>query len=175
MTTTVSRVISELGDRESIRECLCRYTRGVDRLDADMIRSSCWPDVLHQHRDVKRNTEEFIAWSFPLMAKMDQTQHYIQNVLMTVRGATADVESYFLGFHRVNGPDGKFDVVAGGRYVDRFERRADEWRIAERWIVTDWFRQYADSADWSKGLLGFGAEPGGRYPDDDTYRRIRIE
>jgi hypothetical protein len=175
MTTPVARVLVELADRESIRECLCRYTRGVDRLDADMVRSACWPDVVHQHLATKRNTEEFIAWSFPIMARMDQTQHYIQNVLVTLRGETADVESYYLGFHRVNEPGGKHDVMVGGRYIDRFEKRAGEWRIADRWIVTDWFRRYTDSSDWSNGMLGLGIQPGARYPEDDSYRRIRIE
>ena len=31
-------------------------------------------------------------------------------------------------------------MTAGGRYVDRFERRHGEWRIAERTVVVDWQR-----------------------------------
>lgn len=176
MTTPVSRIVEELADREAIRECLYRYTRGVDRLDAEMVRSAYWPDVVDTHLEFKGNAEEFIAWAFPVMGSMDQTQHFIANVLMTIRGSSADVESYFYGFHRVNAPDGgKFDVIGAGRYVDRFEKRGEEWRIAERLVVTDWFRQYPDTADWSNGMMGMMIEPGGRYPDDESYKRIRIE
>ncbi len=175
MTTPVSKILEELADREAIRECLYRYSRGVDRLDADMVRSAYWPDVVDTHLDFTGNAEEFIAWSFAAMRTMDQTQHLIANVLMTIRGSSADVESYFYGFHRINGPDGKFDVIGAGRYVDRLEKRGDEWRIAERLVVTDWFRQYPDSADWSKGMLGMMIEPGGRFPDDESYKRISIE
>ena len=175
MTTKTSRILEELADREAIRECLARYCRGVDRLDADMVRSAYWPDVVDTHLDFKGNAEEFIAWSFAAMGSMDQTQHFLCNVIVNLDGDSADVESYFYGFHRVNGPDGKFDIIAGGRYADRFEKREDEWRIAERMVITDWFRQFPDSADWSNGMLGMMIEPGGRFPNDDSYKLISLK
>lgn len=176
MTTSVSQIMAELADREAIRECLYRYTRGVDRLDADMVRSAYWPEVVDNHLSFQGNAEEFIAWSFPVMGSMDQTQHFIANVLFNIQGALADVESYFYGFHRVNGPDGaKFDVIGAGRYLDRFEKRQDEWRIIERLVVTDWFRQYPDSADWTNGMMGIMIEPGSRFPDDESYKRIKLK
>ena len=157
MTTPTSRILSELADREAIRECLYRYSRGVDRLDADMVRSAYWPDCVDNHMSFTGNAEEFIAWSFP------------------INGNSADVESYFYGFHRINTPDGgKSDMSGAGRYVDNFEKRGDEWRILKRLVVTDWFRQYPDSADWSQGMLGIMIEPGGRYPDDESYKRLKL-
>ena len=176
MTTPTSQILNELADREAIKECLYRYSRGVDRLDADMVRSAYWPDCVDNHLSFTGNAEEFIAWSFESMRGMDQSQHFIANVLMTIRGNTADVESYFYGFHRINLPDGtKNDVIGAGRYVDTLEKRGDEWRIIKRKVVTDWFRQYPDSADWSQGMMGIMIEPGGRYPDDDSYKLISIE
>ncbi|MCB2072349.1 MAG: nuclear transport factor 2 family protein [Novosphingobium sp.] len=176
MTTPTSQILNELADREAIKECLYRYSRGVDRLDADMVRSAYWPDCVDNHLSFTGNAEEFIAWSFESMRGMDQSQHFIANVLMTIRGNTADVESYFYGFHRINLPDGtKNDVIGAGRYIDTLEKRGDEWRIIKRKVVTDWFRQYPDSADWSQGMMGIMIEPGGRYPDDDSYKLISIE
>lgn len=176
MTTPTSRILAELADREAIRECLCRYARGVDRLDADMVRSAYWHDCVDEHLGFIGDAEAFIAWSFPIMAGMDQTLHMIGNHLVTIRGDEADAETYFHGIHRVNLPDGgKSDVIGAGRYLDRLEKRADEWRIARRLVVTDWFRQYPDSADWSRGMLGIIVEPGGRFPDDESYRRIRLD
>lgn len=175
MTAPTSRILSELADREAIRECLYRYSRGVDRLDADMVRSAYWPDIVDNHTGFSGNAEGFIAWAFPIMGTMDQTQHFIANVLMSIRGDQADVESYFYGFHRINRPDGgKSDVIGAGRYLDRFEKRGDEWRIARREVVTDWFRQYPDSADWSQGMLGIMIEPGGRKPDDPSYTILNL-
>jgi hypothetical protein len=176
MTTPTSKILEELADREAIRECLYRYSRGVDRLDADMVRSAYWPDCVDNHMGFTGNAEEFIAWSFPIMGTMDQTMHMIGNVLMTIRGNVADVEAYFYGIHRINLPDGgKSDVIGAGRYLDQMEKRGEEWRIKERMVVTDWFRQYPDSADWTQGMLGIMVDPGGRWPEDDSYKLVSIE
>lgn len=174
MTTPTSHILAELVDREAIRECLYRYSRGVDRLDAAMIRSAYWPDAVDEHLEFTGNAEEFIAWSFPIMGTMDQTMHLIGNVLMQIEGDRADVESYFYGYHRVTTPEGKADVIGAGRYIDTFEQRQGEWRIARRLVQTDWFRQYPDSADWEAGMLGMKIALGGRYPDDPSYRRLSL-
>lgn len=176
MTTPTSQILSELAAREAIRECLYRYSRGADRLDAEMLRSTYWPDAVDEHLDFTGNVEEFIAWSFPIMAAMDQMMHLIGNVLMRIDGDRADVESYFYGYHRINKPDGtKADVIGAGRYIDNFEQRGGEWRIARRLVQTDWFREYPDSADWEAGMLGMQISLGGRHPNDPSYDRLRLK
>lgn len=174
MTVAVSQLREELADREAIRNCLYRYSRGVDRLDADMLRSAYWPDAIDHHLSFSGNVEQFIEWSTPIMGAMDQSMHMITNILITLRGDKADVESYYYGFHRMNAEGRKFDMVGSGRYLDNFERRGDEWRIAARTVMVDWFREYADSADWVKGPFGMPMEPGGRFPDDPSYSLLSI-
>jgi hypothetical protein len=100
--------------------------------------------------------------------------HMIANVLfLSLAADVAHVESYFYGFHRVIGEGGKRqDTIGAGRYLDRFEKRNDEWRIARRVVVTDWFRDYPDSADWEVGPFGMKVPPGGRHPDDLSYSFI---
>jgi hypothetical protein len=44
----------------------------------------------------------------------------------------------------------RWDLVAGVRYLDRFEKRGAEWRIRERITKTDWMREEANSLDWSR-------------------------
>jgi len=41
------------------------------------------------------------------------------------------VESYLIAFWR-SPADDKASLIAGGRYIDRLDRRGDEWRIAVR-------------------------------------------
>lgn len=176
MTTPTSQILAELADREAIKECLYRYARGVDRLDAEMIRSAYWPDCVDRHLAFKGNAEEFIAWSFPIMGTMDQSMHMIANVLVRIAGNAADVESYFYGYHRLNTPaGGKADAIGAGRYIDKFEKRGDEWRIKERLVQTDWFREYPDSADWEAGMMGMPIALGGRKPHDPSYKLIRLD
>jgi hypothetical protein len=89
---------------------------------------------------------------------------------------SADCESYFQAYHLIEDESsGSYDLVVAGRYVDRFEKRNDEWRIAQRSIIVDWFRQYADTCQFAdKKPLGIararpGHELGARKPHDRSY------
>jgi ketosteroid isomerase-like protein len=58
-------------------------------------------------------------------------KHVTVNPLITVSGAAADAQSYFL---RVDSPaEGPAVVLAAGRYIDRLARATDgRWRIRSR-------------------------------------------
>jgi len=175
MKRTVSQFREELADREAIRDCLYRYARGTDRCDEELLRSAYWEDAQDEHLEFKGTREEYLAYALPGLRSMDQRHHIIANVLIRLDGARADVESYFYGYQRLRGPDGQpRDYVGAGRYLDKFERRDDEWRIANRVVMTDWFREYDDSADWAKGFVGLRVDPGGQFPDDRSYAFLNL-
>lgn len=170
MAIKLSRIREEMADREAIRDCLFRYSRGVDRCDEDMLRSAYWEDALDDHCLFVGRREELIAWVLPLLRGMEASQHTIGNVLIRLHGDAADVESYYHGYHRVNDGAKTVDSIQAGRYVDRFEKRDDEWRIARRKVIVDWFREYDDAGDWAKGPAGHAQiRPGERYPSDYSY------
>ena len=60
-----------------------------------------------------------------------------------------------------------------GRYVDRFERRAGEWRVAARTVVYDWVRQTPLPAISDAELFGVRQPTGGRQPNDPLYELLR--
>lgn len=153
MTRTISQIRDELVDREAIRDCLARYSRGVDRFDPDMLRSIYWPDAIDDHGDMKGNVEQFIAWIEPLLRQGGPFIHMTGNSLIRIDGDVARVETYFWSVLTSPGASGR-DYVTSGRYLDRFERRGDEWRIAARLVATDWFQEQSGTADWSKGPFG---------------------
>jgi hypothetical protein len=41
-------------------------------------------------------------------------------------------------------------------------------------VVVDWFRDFPDSADWSNGFMGVPVEPGGHFPDDASYKLLKL-
>jgi hypothetical protein len=49
-------------------------------------------------------------------------------------------EIYTIATHTIRGRSGAVDVVVGGRYLDKYEKRSDTWKFVERAIVTDWAR-----------------------------------
>jgi hypothetical protein len=175
MVPKVSQLLAEIADREAIRDCLCRYSRGVDRCDEEMLRSAYWEDAVDDHAIFSGNREELIAWVMPLLRSMECSQHAIGNMLIRLHGDHADVESYYHGYHRMSDGAKSFDSIQAGRYVDRFEKRDDEWRIARRKVVVDWFRDYPDAGDWDRGPLGQSQiKPGGRFPDDASYTMLDL-
>lgn len=175
MTVKLSALRDEMVDREAIRDCLCRYSRGVDRCDEDMLRSVYWEDAVDDHAIFTGSREDLITWVMPLLRSMECSQHTIGNILIRLHGDHADVESYYHGYHRMSDGTKSFDSIQAGRYLDRFEKRDDEWRIARRKVVVDWFREYDDAGDWDSGPLGNSQiKPGGRYPDDDSYTLLDL-
>jgi hypothetical protein len=171
----VSQVMAELADREAIRDCLYRYCRGVDRCDEQMLRSAYWEDAYDDHCLFAGAREALIAWVMPLLRAREATQHKITNALIRLRGADADVESYFEGYHVVRSGERLTANLQGGRYLDRFERRGEEWRILRRKVVVDWFREFPDAGDWTRGPQGQGRiSPGGRWPNDDSYTLLDL-
>ena len=185
MIKKLSMIAAEFADRESIRDCLYRYCRGIDRLDVDLMLSAYWPDATDEHGNfLATSAQEFVDHAVPILQSMDLTTHFLGNILIDIQGDAAFVESYIQAFHRMSRADGtRYDHMSSSRFIDQMERRDEEWRIKRRVVVRDWFREFPDSGDWNNGLLpqtlGYGKqEPlslGLRKPDDPSYALLRAQ
>jgi hypothetical protein len=166
---TRSEIREELVDREAIRDCMLRYSRAIDRAELDMLRTVYWPDAIDDHSGFKGNVEEFIVWSSQGLKNFDNCMHKLGNIYIQIDGASAAVESYYWSV-LVMKTGSVRELLVCGRYLDRFERRNDEWRIAKRMVVHDWYRNYADTEDWSVGMFGDPTlERGVIGPMDKSY------
>ena len=147
-------------DREKIRDCLARLARGEDRRDAELISASCWPDSTSDYGVFVGNFDEYLAWVVPGSPAIPVTQHVLAQSVIDLKGDAALAETQVISYHRINMGQEERDVVIGGRYLDRMERRGGEWRIAKRVMLYDWYQDFGVSIDWSKGVLGmqFSAE-----------------
>ena len=133
--------IEALIARQEIADVIYRYARGIDRLDFDLVRTCYHPDAYDDHGSFSGNVEDFITAATEFLARWTATQHFMGNMLIEVDGDRARAETYAVAYHRredSNG-DGKDDVM-GIRYVDRFEKRNDDWRIAHRVVSNEWRR-----------------------------------
>ena len=130
--------VQDLLAREAIRDCLYRYCRGIDRADAEMLRSAYWPDGVDDHGLFNGNATEFIDWCVPLLAQVEHSQHTIGNALIQIDGDAARVESHYHAYERRRRASGvPYEMFVGGRYLDRFERRDGVWLFKERLAVVD--------------------------------------
>ena len=168
--TTVSTLREQMADLEAIRECLHLYARAIDRGDMELMQQVYWPGAVDHHTGFSGTAEEFMVWASGMLASMGQNMHLFGNILIELDGATAQVESY----HWFVIASAAGDTIGCGRYLDRFERRDDIWRIAERLVLMDWWRELPGTVDWKTGPFDMGAVPRGLPgKDDPSYRHFR--
>jgi hypothetical protein len=131
--------VAELLAHLRIRQVLERYCRGIDRVDIDLVSQSYWEDSIDDHGVYVGPGADFAATMGPRIAEAyTQTVHVIGQSYIELEGAFATAETYFVAYHiRPDGASTCVDV-AGGRYVDLFEQRRDEWRIKDRTVVMEW-------------------------------------
>ena len=139
-----------LCDKQAITEVIYRYARALDRCDLELLQSCFHPDSMHDHGDFEGLSARFCPWAIELLLRLTATQHLIGNILIELHGDIAFSEAYWTAYHRipanavgsgvVAGRGEETDLFIGGRYIDRFERRTGEWKIARRVGLHDWQR-----------------------------------
>ncbi len=153
---TAAAALRELLDKQAISEVVLRYCRGIDRMDRELVRSCYHPDASDSHGSFSGDREEFLAWVWRLLERYESTMHFVGNLLVETNGDVARAETYGIAFHRGRSDEPRLNLCTGFRTLDRFERRAGEWRIARRIALTEWVRH---------------DDPAGRWPTPPGMRR----
>lgn len=135
--------LQELCDRQLIQDVILTYCRGIDRMERDLVINCFHDDAYDEHGNFEGTVDQFIAWVWPLLEKYSSTMHLVGNHLCEIRGNAAVAETYGVAIHRSDDPAPHRNLDVGFRYIDRFERRDGEWRIAHRIATTEW----AETAD----------------------------
>ena len=146
-----TQAVEEVVAQQAISELGCRYARGVDRGDPEIIRSAFHDDAAIVSGAFNGPAVEFATAIGGLLDEISiRVAHTVTNHWIDIDGDNAVGESYVVAFQGTKG-DSPQDVMTGGRYIDRYERRNGEWKISHRTFVMDW----TTSAD-SKDLMGLG-------------------
>ena len=162
--------IRALLDKDAIRDCLYRYCRGIDRADEELLRCVYWPDAHDSHGAYVGTASGFVAQAVPRLRSGGRGVHQIGNILIELHGDVAAVESSFLAL-QTNAYAPTLETFLCGRYLDRFERREGQWRIAERTVVYDWIeeRSRAELAQQDNDLFAKRRPTGARSASDPVY------
>lgn len=123
-------------DRLAIHEVLARYCHCLDQGRWDEFRTLFTEDATLDFGEVMGVWEggAGIARFTETMAGLGLfMRHYVTNVLLSGDGHAARADSYVLA---VTGR-GQQQMVATGRYEDRFVKRGDRWLLATRRAVIE--------------------------------------
>jgi hypothetical protein len=159
--------LQEMLDSHKIRKVLQNYCRGVDRRDAELLESIYWPESINDIGVWCGPGQEFSSFVIPaLNAAYVSTLHCIQQSTIQVNGTQAAAETYCTAFHRAERDGVASCDIALSRYVDRLEKRGNEWRILERRLLVEDCQTITGEAGFS--LENFARGIAG--PADLSYR-----
>lgn len=137
-TLTADRMarLEQLLDRQDILDCLTRLNRGVDRFDRELFLSAFHPDAVIAAGSFVGGPVDLYDWASKLHERgQSATQHGLLNQTCDIEGEVAHTETYYLFAGRNRD---ETNWIAGGRYIDRLERRGGVWRIALRNTLIEW-------------------------------------
>jgi hypothetical protein len=163
--------IDELLAKAEIRELSGTYMRGLDRLDATLLRSVFHDDAQTDYGFFRGGPDAFVEMAMGALRDHAANHHMLGQINVRLAGEVALGEVYFQAFHRIRQGSQDLDLFISGRYVDRYAKRAGVWRISFRAEVNDWARTEPAADSY------FRENPrslrGARAPDDLSYRVAR--
>ena len=180
--------LQRLLDKDEIEGVLQKWAHSVGRKDWDKVREVFFEDATDAHSGrYEGGVEGFFAWQKRHHVGVEQSVHFIGSG--QIEFATPELalsQSYVIAFHRygLEARQARIDIFGPeqadrvkpmhsnivGRYIDRFEKRKGEWRIAKRVSVIEWVR--FEEAPWDLPFQpGWTAAKRGR--DDASYAMRR--
>ena len=131
--------LQSLLDKQAIAEVIARYSRTLDWLD-DHGQASCyWPDAAIDYGFFKGTAADFLPVVMQIERASQRRWHMLSGLAIRLNSAThASTECYGQATG-VRDNDGVWTGnIYGGRYLDEFEKRGEEWRISKRNYLMDW-------------------------------------
>ena len=163
--------LAEMVDRHEIHQVLLRYARGLDRLDNALARSCYWDDAIEDHGHFVGTPDDFIPWADGTTLAFESTQHAVMNHFCDLQGDEAFCETYY-HFSGVTAEGPNF--MSTGRYIDHFQKRNGEWRIANRVTIVEGTYDVPKAAMAPSPMTAYTAEEpcqATRDRNDVSYRR----
>ncbi len=133
----IKQTPEQISDRQAIIETLYTHSRGLDRADAQILKSAYWSDAEVDYGAFKGSAHQFADIIGPALSSMYEiTQHNLGQTYIELDGHRAKTETYVNARHLLTGATEEFNFA--GRYLDTLELRDNEWRILHRQVVMDW-------------------------------------
>jgi ketosteroid isomerase-like protein len=135
---TTEALQQEMLDEFQLRKLVHGYCRAVDRGDLAKLRELYHHDAEDAHGAFSTGSvDDFLGELASARPHIRSMQHHITTANFAIRGDSAEGEIYTIATHTFIAGDRDVDVVVGGRYLDKYEKRAGTWKFIERTIVTD--------------------------------------
>lgn len=133
--------IEEIQAKFEMEERLKVFCRGCDRNDVDLMLSAFHPDAMADYGYMKGTAREFSEWVVQTHEEnFTHTTHELSNMLISLDGDRATSEAYMDSRLRYKDGDGFSEVFTSVRYLGKWERRNDIWKMVHHMALCDRFR-----------------------------------
>lgn len=132
--------------KDAIADLLARYSRTLDWLD-DAGQATCyWPDAAIDYGFFVGTAADFVPVVMAVERQSARRWHMLNAPAIHLTGANhASAETYGVAAGIRHTDAGEYHgAIYGGRYLDEFEKRGEEWRISKRDYVLDWSHPLSD-------------------------------
>lgn len=186
--TEVEERLARIEAHREISDVVFKFCRAADRSDLAAIAPLFHEDAFDNHAFYEGDVSGLVEWMRNRHRNILFASHNVSNVLIEFAGPDrALVESRVTACIRYNPEGGAafakaagmalavercIDVLAFGRYIDVFERRDGDWKIASRRCVPDQsiFFEVPDGTDITSPVTIMP-----RRDQDDLVFRLRRE
>lgn len=140
--------LQHLLDKQAISEVIARYSRTLDWLDDDGQAQCYWPDADIDYGFFTGKASEFVPVVMEIERASQRRWHMLSGLQIKLESDTRAIGECYGIAAGVRNNDGQWSGnLYGGRYLDAFEKRGDEWRISRRNYVMDWSLPLPSQAD----------------------------
>ena len=167
---TLTAQLQALVDKQAITELVHAYCNAADRRDYDKLRALYHEDAIDDHGGFfKGLATDFIDQLPVIQASMEILHHNVTTLNIKLDGDYADGAVYVLAFHKVKAEQGSFDLLIGGRYFDKYEKRNAIWKFSHRAVLADWVNVHNPSIVDLESPIIQGSKIGAPGIDDPSY------
>ena len=132
-------VVRDLLDRDALRRLVERYATAVDHRDLAGAAGCFLPEGrLTVGGGAPLEGRDAIVGALGRLARYEVTAHLLGHSNHAVDGERATGESWCRAHHVYEESGVRRDRVMEIRYVDRYVRSGEGWRIEDRHLVVDW-------------------------------------
>lgn len=135
-----SQTLEDLLAQQQIREVLCQYCRGLDRMDKELAYAVWHEEGSALYHDMYEGSGRgFVDWVWDAHAPMERHSHQITNSIVQIEADTAVSETYVTValWTRPDTQGEQQEIIGRSRYLDSWSRRDGRWAIDHREHILD--------------------------------------
>lgn len=139
--TTTAVALTELTDRQAIRELVTAYFNHANSLRFDDVAALFAQDAVGTYRGDRRVGVAAIIDKVSGLKKRKSSMHVMGTHSATLDGSSATAETVVFEYLRADDDSGKeMDMISCLRYNDRLVKQDGRWLIKERTVTPHWAR-----------------------------------